>query len=63
MFKLLMISVVVVPVLLGIKASKKRNGRRGFGMLLAFVLTYDVFYFLMLYYLRLRWVGWGMGQQ
>ena len=63
MFKLLLISVVVVPVLLGIQASKKRSGRRGFVMLLAFVLTYDVVYFLMLYYVRLRWVGWGWGQQ
>ena len=63
MFKLLLISVVVVPVLLGIQASKKRAGSRGLLTLLTFVFAYDVFYFLMLYYLRLRWVGWGMGQQ
>lgn len=59
MFKLLLISVVVVPVLLGIQAAKKRSLRRGFFLLLGFVLTYDVFYFVMLYYVRLRWVGWG----
>lgn len=63
MFKLLLISVVLVPVLLAIQASKKRSLRRGFFLLLGFVLAYDVFYFLLLYYVRLRWVGWGMGQQ
>lgn len=63
MFKLLLISIVLVPVLLAIQASKKRSLRRGFFLLLGFVLAYDVFYFLLLYYVRLRWVGWGMGQQ
>jgi hypothetical protein len=61
MFKLLLISIVIVPVLLGIQAAKSRRGRQGAGLLLGLVLTYDVFYWLMLYYLRIRWVGWGSG--
>ena len=59
MFKLLLISIVIVPVLLGMRAA--RRGRQGVGLLLGLVLTYDVFYWLMLYYLRVRWVGWGSG--
>ena len=61
MFKLLLISIVIVPVLLGMYAARARRGRRGMGLLLGLVLTYDVFYWLMLYYLRVRWVGWGSG--
>ena len=61
MFKLLLISVVIVPVLLGMQAAKGRRGRHRVGLLLGLVLTYDVFYWLMLYYLRVRWVGWGSG--
>jgi hypothetical protein len=61
MFKLLLISIVIAPVLLGMQAAKGRRGRQGVGMLLGLVLTYDVFYWLMLYYLRVRWVGWGSG--
>ena len=58
MFKLLLISIVVAPVLLAMKAARSHAGRRG-PLLLALVLGYDVLYWLMLYYLRLRWVGWG----
>ena len=61
MFKLLLISIVIVPVLLGMQAARGRRGRRGVGLLVGLVLTYDVFYWLMLYYLRVRWVGWGSG--
>jgi hypothetical protein len=61
MFKLLLISIVIVPVLLGMQAAKGRRGRRGFFHLLAFLLTYDVLYVLLLYYVRVRWVGWGSG--
>jgi hypothetical protein len=60
-FKLLLISIVIVPVLVGIRASRTRRGSRGLGLLLASVLTYDALYWLMLYYLRTRWVGWGSG--
>ena len=61
MFKLLLISIVIVPVLLGMQAARRRRGRHALGLLLALVLTYDVLYWLMLYYLRVRWVGWGLG--
>jgi len=59
MFKLLLISIVVVPVVLGIWAAATRSRRRGLLLLLAFVLGYDALYFLLLYYVRMRWVGWG----
>jgi hypothetical protein len=58
MFKLLLISIVAAPVLLGIHAARARSTRRGFFRLLGLVLTYDALYFAMLYYLRIRWVGW-----
>ena len=61
MFKLLLISIVVAPVLLAMKAARSRGGRRGVPLLLALVLGYDLLYWLMLYYLRLRWVAWGGG--
>ena len=60
MFKLLLISIVIVPVLLGMQAARGR-GRPRVGLLVGLVLAYDVFYWLMLYYLRVRWVGWGSG--
>ncbi len=56
MFKLLLISIVIAPVLLGMQAAKDPSRRRGQFLLLALVLTYDVLYLLMLYYLRIRWV-------
>jgi hypothetical protein len=61
MFKALLISIVIVPVLLGVQAAGRRRGRHGLGRLLFLVLAYDAFYWLMLYYLRVRWVGWGSG--
>jgi hypothetical protein len=57
MFKLLLISVVAAPVLLGMLAARTR-GRRGLALLLAFLVTYNTVYMLMLYYLQVRWVGW-----
>jgi hypothetical protein len=59
MLKLLLISIVVVPVLLGMQAARTRNGTRGLLLLLGVVLAYDVFYILVLYYVRVRWLGWG----
>ncbi len=59
MFPLLLISVVIVPAVLGMRMAGWRDTRRGLSLLVAFVLAYDVLYLLMLYYLRLRWVGWG----
>ncbi len=59
MFKLLLISIVMVPVLLGMQAAKSRSERRGLFLLLALMLTYGVLYVLMLFYLRVRWVDWA----
>jgi hypothetical protein len=60
MFALSLISIVLVPVLLGMQAAKNPSRRRGQVLLLALVLTYDVLYVLMLYYLRVRWVDGGL---
>jgi anti-sigma-K factor RskA len=57
MFKWLLISVVIVPVLLGMLAATSRRQRRGLPQLLVFVLAYNMFYVVLLYYLRHRWVG------
>jgi hypothetical protein len=59
MFKLILISIVLVPVLLGMLTGRNRSQRRGLNLLLAIMLTYDVLYVLMLFYLRVRWVDWG----
>jgi hypothetical protein len=59
MFSLFLISIVVVPVLLGMQVAKVPSRRRGLLLLLILVLAYDVVYVLMLYYLRVRWLGGG----
>ena len=60
MFKLLLISIVIAPVLLGMQAARTgARRRRGLVLLLALVLTYDVLYMLMLYYLRAALGGLG----
>jgi len=56
MFKWLLISVVLLPVLIGVLAARNRP-RTGLVVLLAVVLLYDVLYVMMMYYLRVRWVG------
>ena len=57
MFKAVLISVVIVPVILGMQAGTSRRVRRGAPLLLAFLLAYDVMYVALLYYLRRRWLG------
>jgi hypothetical protein len=57
MFKAILISVVIVPVILGMRAGTSRRVRRGAPLLLAFLLLYDVMYLALLYYLRVRWLG------
>jgi hypothetical protein len=57
MFKAILNSVIIVPVLLGILAAKRGRRRQAIMKLLALVFIYDVFYILLLYYLRFRWVG------
>jgi hypothetical protein len=56
MFKLFLISIVIVPVILGMSAATLASRRRGAVLLLALVLAYDLVYFVMLHYLRHRWV-------
>jgi hypothetical protein len=56
MFKWFLISIVFAPVAAGLLASRKR-GRAGLVGLLAGLLLYDVCYIVLLYYLRVRWVG------
>ena len=57
MFKLLLISVVIVPVFLGMLVASRVGARRGLPALIALFLAYDIGFLFMLYYLRLRWVG------
>ena len=57
MFKLLLISIVIAPIVLAIQAAKSPSQHRGMLLLLASVLAYDLLYVAMLYYLRVRWVG------
>lgn len=56
MFRDLLISIVIVPVLLGVLTATSRRGPRGLPVLLAALVVYDVLYLFMLYYLRYRWV-------
>jgi hypothetical protein len=56
-FKWLLISIVIVPVLLGVQAATGRRLPRGLPLLLASLVAYDVLYLFMLYYLYYRWVG------
>ena len=55
MFKLLLISIVFAPVLIGAQAARAWDHRRAVVALLVAVLIYDLLYMLMLYYLRFRW--------
>lgn len=57
MFKLLLISVVVLPVILGMQTARSRREPQAVMLLVGLVFVFDVFYMLLLYYLRLRWVG------
>ena len=57
MFKLLLMSMIVMPVALGMHAASSRSTRRGLLVMLGLVLAFDVLYMLMLYYLRRHWIG------
>lgn len=54
MFKYLLLSIVIAPVLLGIATAKRG---RGLTLLLAGGASYFVLYVAMLYFLKGRWVG------
>ena len=57
MFKGLLNSIVIVPVLLGVlAATTSRRERTGLLLLLASLIVYDVVFVLTLLYLRRRWV-------
>jgi hypothetical protein len=57
MFKQILISVIILPVLLGMLAARNRKESRAIAMLLGSVFLFDVCYMLLIYYLRIRWVG------
>ena len=57
MFNYLLMSIVIVPVLLGVNAAMSRSGPRGLRMLLAGWVLFGILYLCMLYYLKHRWVG------
>ena len=57
MFKLFLISIVAVPILLGMQAGRIRDRKQAVSVLVGVVLGYDLLYILLLYYLRMRWVG------
>ena len=56
MFNWFLRSIVIVPVLLGIFAARRRRLRVGLLQLVALVVVYDFLFILLLYYLRDRWV-------
>jgi hypothetical protein len=57
MFKLILLSVVAVPVLLGMQEARIRDRRQAVAVLAVLLLAYDAFYVLVLLYLRMRWIG------
>jgi hypothetical protein len=52
--KALLLSLVFVPVLIGMKAASLRNARAGLTRLVLGVLAFQAFYALFLYYIYLR---------
>jgi len=56
-FKYLLISIVIVPVLLGIKAADIRSGSRGLRVLIGAWGLYGTLWLAMLYYLKHHWIG------
>ena len=57
MGKTLLLSVVFMSVVLGMSAARCRRLWPGLWQLLGLVLAYDVFYLLLLYYLRHKWLS------
>ena len=57
MFKWVLISVVIAPVVIGMMAAGSRRQRVGLVVVLGLILLYDVLYMVVFYYLRIRWVG------
>lgn len=57
MFKLFLVSLVILPVALGMHAGTLRPERSGLSRLLALLFGYNALYLLILYYLRYRWIS------
>lgn len=57
MLKYLLISIVIVPVLLGIVAADRRVGQRDIRLLVTGWLVYSALWIGLLYYLKMHWVG------
>ena len=55
MFKYLIVSIVLVPALLGIFAANQRDPASGRVMLRVGWIAFSVFWIALLYYLRFRW--------
>jgi hypothetical protein len=56
MGKALLVTVVLVPVLLGMWSARTRGLRRGLQNLLVMLIVFDVAYLVLLYYLRHKWL-------
>jgi len=56
MGKALLITVVVVPVLLGVVAGRNLRFRRGLRQLVIMTLAFNLAYMLILYYLSYKWL-------
>ena len=57
MLKIFLISIVIVPVLLGVKAGSIRSSSRGLRLLIAGWWLYGLLWFVALYIINARWVG------
>ena len=57
MFSRFLITIVLVPVVLGMIAARGRTAQQRLLQLLAYIAVYDILYMFVLYYLRYRWVG------
>jgi len=54
-FKYFLISIAIVPLLIGVGAAKARDGARSRSALRVGWVVYAVLWFGVLYYLRYRW--------
>lgn len=55
MFEWALISIVILPTLLGSQVAMQTRGRQGLIVLVAVFFVYCFAYIVMLYYLRHRW--------
>ena len=50
-------TILAFSILLGMFAARNRKESRSVAILLGSVFLFDVCYMLLIYYLRIRWVG------